>query len=286
MTDPTSVTDSAGERVEDELSLGAGEVGLPGKPVMRLNDVSVSFAGRDAVRGVTFNIHEGEVTALIGPSGSGKTTLLRALNRMHDEVHTASVSGKVLLGDMDIYDRATNPILLRSRVGMVFQQPNPFPSMSIYENVVVGLKFNGVRERTLLDEAAESALVAAALWDSVRDRLKQKASTLSGGEAQRLCIARALAVEPEVLLMDEPTSALDPVATELIEELMSEMRTRVTIVIVTHNMEQAARVSDQCAFLLMAADKCGELIECSTTAKLFNNPTDPRTLDYLNGRFG
>jgi phosphate transport system ATP-binding protein len=151
---------------------------------------------------------------------------------------------------------------------------------------VVGLKFNGVRSKSLLDEAAESSLIAAALWDSVRDRLKERASTLSGGEAQRLCIARALAVEPEVLLMDEPTSALDPVATELIEELIGEMKTRVTIVIVTHNMEQAARVSDRCAFLLMAADKCGELIECSATAKLFNNPADPRTLDYLNGRFG
>ena len=286
MINQMSVTNSTGERVEDELSLRTGEVGLPGKPAMRLNDVSVAFGGRAAVRGGTLDIHEGEVTALIGPSGSGKTTLLRALNRMHDDLQTASVTGKVLLGDTDVYHSATNPILLRSRVGMVFQQPNPFPSMSIYENAVVGLKFNGVRSKSLLDEAAESSLIAAALWDSVRDRLKERASTLSGGEAQRLCIARALAVEPEVLLMDEPTSALDPVATELIEELIGEMKTRVTIVIVTHNMEQAARVSDRCAFLLMAADKCGELIECSATAKLFNNPADPRTLDYLNGRFG
>jgi phosphate transport system ATP-binding protein len=253
---------------------------------MRLEDVSVSFAGRPAVRGVTFDIHVKEVTALIGPSGSGKTTLLRALNRMHDEVPTAAVTGRVLLGDTDIYDGATDPILLRSRVGMVFQQPNPFPFMSILENAMVGLRFNGVRDQSLLDEAAESALVAAALWDSVRDRLKAKASTLSGGEQQRLCIARALAVEPEVLLMDEPTSALDPIATELIEELMGELKNRVTIVIVTHNMEQAARVSDRCAFLLMAADKCGELIEYDATAKLFNSPTDSRTLDYVNGRFG
>ena len=277
MINQISVTNSTGERVEGELSLRTGEVGLPGKPAMRLNDVSVAFGGRAAVRGVTLDIHEGEVTALIGPSGSGKTTLLRALNRMHDDLQTASVTGKVLLGDTDVYHSATTPILLRSRVGMV---------MSIYENAVVGLKFNGVRSKSLLDEAAESSLIAAALWDSVRDRLKERASTLSGGEAQRLCIARALAGEPEVLLMDEPTSALDPVATELIEELIGEMKTRVTIVIVTHNMEQAARVSDRCAFLLMAADKCGELIECSATAKLFNNPADPRTLDYLNGRFG
>ena len=286
MTDPIAATDSTGERLANELSLGIGEVPLPGKPVLRLDGVSVSFAGRAAVRGVTFDIHQREVTALIGPSGSGKTTLLRALNRMHDDVPTASVTGKVLLGDADIYDGASDPILLRSRVGMVFQQPNPFPSMSIYENVVAGLKFNGVRSQSLLDEAAESALVAAALWDSVRDRLKAKASTLSGGEQQRLCIARALAVEPEVLLMDEPTSALDPVATELIEELMGELKDRVTIVIVTHNMQQAARVSDRCAFLLMAADKCGELIEYDATAKLFNDPANPRTLDYVNGLFG
>ena len=286
MTDPITATDSARTHAEDEPSLGTGEVFLRSRPVMRLEDVSVLFAGRAAVRGVTFDIHEKEVTALIGPSGSGKTTLLRVLNRMHDEVRTASVTGKVLLVDTDIHSSAVDPTLLRSRVGMVFQQPNPFPSTSIYENAVAGLRFNGVQKRSLLDEAAESALVAAALWDSVRDRLKAKASTLSGGEQQRLCIARALAVEPEVLLMDEPTSALDPVATELIEELMGELKDRVTIVIVTHNMEQAARVSDRCAFLLMAADKCGELIEYDATAKLFNDPTNPRTLDYVNGRFG
>ncbi len=286
MIEPTSATDSTGGRVENELGFRTREAHLPGKPVMRLEDVSVSFAGRPAVRGVTFNIHAKEVTALIGPSGSGKTTLLRALNRMHDELPTAVVTGRLLLGDTDIYDGATDPILLRSRVGMVFQQPNPFPFMSILENAMVGLRFNGVRDQSILDEAAQSALVAAALWDSVRDRLKAKASTLSGGEQQRLCIARALAVEPEVLLMDEPTSALDPIATELIEELMGELKNRVTIVVVTHNMEQAARVSDRCAFLLMAADKCGELIEYDATAKLFNSPTDPRTLDYVNGRFG
>jgi phosphate transport system ATP-binding protein len=286
MTDPIAATDSMRELAEDEPSLGTGEVFLRSRPIMRLEDVSVSFAGRAAVRGVTFDIHEKEVTALIGPSGSGKTTLLRVLNRMHDEVRTASVTGKVLLGDTDIHSSAVDPTLLRSRVGMVFQQPNPFPSASIYENAVAGLRFNGVQKRSLLDEAAESALVAAALWDSVRDRLKVPASTLSGGEQQRLCIARALAVEPEVLLMDEPTSALDPVATELIEELLGELKDRVTIVIVTHNMQQAARVSDRCAFLLMAADKAGELIEHGETAKLFSDPTDSRTLDYVNGRFG
>jgi phosphate transport system ATP-binding protein len=253
---------------------------------MRLRDVAVAFAGRTAVRDVTFDVGEGEITALIGPSGSGKTTLLRALNRMQDTVKTASVTGSVTLGDLDVYASSTDATLLRTRVGMVFQRPNPFPTMSIYDNAVAGLRFNGVRKRSLLDEAAESALVAAALWESVRDRLKTRASTLSGGEQQRLCIARALAVEPEVLLMDEPTSALDPVATKRIEELVGELKNRVTIVIVTHNMQQAMRVSDQCAFLLMGDDKAGELIEFGPTAKLFSEPSDPRTLDYVNGRFG
>jgi phosphate transport system ATP-binding protein len=191
-----------------------------------------------------------------------------------------------MLGDTDINAGSTDATLLRSRVGMVFQRPNPFPTMSIYENAVAGLKFNGVRKKVLLDEAAESALIGAALWDSVRDRLKAHASTLSGGEQQRLCIARALAVEPEVLLMDEPTSALDPIATKRIEELVGELKRRVTIIIVTHNMQQAMRVSDRCAFLLMGDDKAGELIEFGPTAKLFSEPTDTRTLDYVNGRFG
>jgi phosphate transport system ATP-binding protein len=257
-----------------------------GEPVMQLQDVTVAFAGRKAVRNVTFDVHEGEITALIGPSGSGKTTLLRALNRMHDTVRSASVTGTIKLGPTDVYAASTDPTLLRSRVGMVFQRPNPFPTMSIYENAVAGLRFNGVRKKALLDEAAESALLAAALWDSVHDRLKAHASTLSGGEQQRLCIARALAVEPEVLLMDEPTSALDPIATKRIEELVGELKHRVTIIIVTHNMQQAMRVSDRCAFLLMGEDKAGELIEFGPTARLFSEPSDPRTLDYVNGRFG
>jgi len=262
------------------------EPGVDAPIVMRLDDVSVTFDGRPAVRGVSLDIRRGEVTALIGPSGSGKTTLLRALNRMHDTERSAEVTGRVLLGDTDVYARSTDPTLIRARVGMVFQRPNPFPTMSIYENVVSGLRFSGVRNRGLLQESAESALIAAALWDSVKDRMKAHASTLSGGEQQRLCIARALAVEPEVLLMDEPTSALDPIATKRIEELVVELKDRVTIVIVTHNMQQAMRVSDRCAFLLMGEDKAGELIEYGPTATLFSEPTDPRTLDYVNGRFG
>ncbi len=280
---------AATPQATEGLSLNTAQVLLEpplGKPVMTLDDVSVAFAGRKAVRDVSFDVHEGEITALIGPSGSGKTTLLRALNRMHDTVRTAGVSGKIMLGDLDVNANSTDATLLRSRVGMVFQRPNPFPTMSIYENTVAGLKFNGVRKKSLLDEAAESALIGAALWDSVRDRLKAHASTLSGGEQQRLCIARALAVEPEVLLMDEPTSALDPIATKRIEELVGELKHRVTIIIVTHNMQQAMRVSDRCAFLLMGEDKAGELIEFGPTAKLFSEPTDPRTLDYVNGRFG
>jgi phosphate transport system ATP-binding protein len=275
--------------VEERLNVNTAEVLVDrpaGEAVMRLDDVCVAFAGRKAVRGVTFDVHDGEITALIGPSGSGKTTLLRALNRMHDTERTAAVTGSVMLGSTDVYAGSTDATLLRSRVGMVFQRPNPFPTMSIYENAVAGLRFNGVRKRALLDEAAESALIGAALWDSVRDRLKAHASTLSGGEQQRLCIARALAVEPEVLLMDEPTSALDPIATKRIEELIGELKHRVTIIIVTHNMQQAMRVSDRCAFLLMGEDRAGELIEFGPTAKLFSEPTDPRTLDYVNGRFG
>jgi phosphate transport system ATP-binding protein len=285
MIDPTSPPRVA----KEDLGLNTSEVLVDqpaGEPVMRLRDVAVAFAGRTAVRDVTFDIHAEEITALIGPSGSGKTTLLRALNRMQDTVRTASVTGSVQLGDLDVYSPSTDATLLRSRVGMVFQRPNPFPTMSIYENAVAGLRFNGVRKKALLDEAAESALVAAALWDSVRDRLKTHASTLSGGEQQRLCIARALAVEPEVLLMDEPTSALDPIATKRIEELVGELKHRVTIVIVTHNMQQAMRVSDRCAFLLMGEDKAGELIEYGPTGRLFSEPTDSRTLDYVNGRFG
>jgi phosphate transport system ATP-binding protein len=284
MIEPRPPKTSGDVELAEAEALVGGE--LDAAPIMRLRDLTVSFAGHPAVRDINLDILQGEITALIGPSGSGKTTLLRALNRMHDTVRTALVEGTVLLGDLDVYAPSTNPTLLRSMVGMVFQRPNPFPSMSIYENAVAGLRFNGVRKKAILDEAAESALVAAALWDSVRDRMKAHASTLSGGEQQRLCIARALAVEPEVLLMDEPTSALDPIATKRIEELVGELKHRVTIVIVTHNMQQAMRVSDRCAFLLMSEDRVGELVEAGPTAKMFSNPSDPRTLDYVTGRFG
>ena len=257
-----------------------------GPIAMRLNNVSVAFNGRMAVRDVTFDVPANNVTALIGPSGSGKTTLLRSLNRLHDLTKGAKVSGQILLGDDDVYGGAIPATVLRSRIGMVFQRPNPFPTMSLYDNVVSGLRFNGVKKKSILDAAAEESLRAAALWDEIKDRLKAHGSTLSGGQQQRLCIARALAVEPEVLLMDEPTSALDPIATQKIEELISQLKSRVTIVIVTHNMQQAARVSDLTAFLLMGEDRAGEQIEVAPTLKLFSQPDDPRTMDYIQGRFG
>ena len=267
-------------------SSGAASDASSSPPVLQLRDVSVAFSGHVAIRNVTFDVAPNKITAMIGPSGSGKTTVLRALNRLHDLTVGAKVTGEILLDDVDIYEGAIPTMLLRSRVGMVFQRPNPFPTLSIYDNVVSGLRFNGVRKKSLLDEAAESALISAALWDSVSSRLKVHASTLSGGEQQRLCIARALAVEPEVLLMDEPTASLDPVATQRIEELVSELKNRVTIVIVTHNMQQAARISDDCAFMLMASDRSGELIEFAPTSKIFGEPSDPRTLQYVSGHFG
>ena len=272
--------------VGSEAEGGGTSVLAPTKVAMSLNNVAVSFSGRTAVRDATFDIAANRVTSLIGPSGSGKTTLLRALNRLHDLTKGAVVSGDIKLGDIDIYRGNLPTTLLRSRIGMVFQRPNPFPSMSIYDNVVSGLRFNGIRKKSLLDEAAESALVASALWDSVSNRMKAHAVTLSGGEQQRLCIARALAVEPEMLLMDEPTSSLDPIATQAIESLMGELKNRVTIVIVTHNMQQALRVSDDCAFLLMGEDRAGELIEFGPTTKIFRDPEDERTLNYIEGRFG
>jgi len=258
----------------------------PTKVAMSLRNVAVSFNERTAVRDATFDIAQYRVTSLIGPSGSGKTTLLRALNRLHDRTKTAKVTGEILLEGTDIYRGDMTLTELRTRVGMVFQRPNPFPTMSIYDNVVSGLKFSGVKKRAVLDEALETSLRAAALWDEVNDRLKDSAMGLSGGQQQRLCIARALSMNPEVLLMDEPTSALDPVATLRIEELMSTLKERVTIIIVTHNMQQAGRISDDCAFLLMGEDRAGELIEFSSTEKIFNDPADSRTLDYISGRFG
>jgi phosphate transport system ATP-binding protein len=254
-------------------------------PALTLEGVRVSFGEHVAVRDVTLSIPDRQVTALIGPSGCGKTTLLRAINRLHD--HTgARVEGSIRLGDLDLYAASTQPEPVRRRIGMVFQRPNPFPAMSIFENVVSGLRFNGVRGRALLHDAAQHALRQAALWDTVKERLHQPAVRLSGGQQQRLCIARALAVEPEVLLMDEPCSALDPIATARIEELIARLASDVTIVLVTHNMFQAARVSDQAAIFLLGEDRVGELVEAGPTQELFEAPRDPRTRDYVAGRIG
>ncbi len=254
-------------------------------PALTFDDVSVTFGGHVAVRHVTMAVPARQVTALVGPSGCGKTTLLRAINRMHD--HTdGRVHGTIRLGDLDIYGATVKPELLRSRIGMVFQRPNPFPTMSIYDNTVSGLRLNGIRNKKLLREAAEHALRQAALWDIVKDRLHQPAVRLSGGQQQRLCVARALAVEPEILLMDEPCSALDPVATAKIEDLITRLAADVTIVLVTHNMFQATRVSQQTAVFLLDDDRIGELTETGPTSAIFDAPRDPRTKAYVTGHIG
>ncbi|HEX9760370.1 MAG TPA: phosphate ABC transporter ATP-binding protein PstB [Candidatus Acidoferrales bacterium] len=248
---------------------------------IRIDGLTVHYGKRLAVDRVTLLVYRNLVTAIIGPSGCGKSTLLRSLNRMNDTIPGVITGGKVVLDDGDIYTPGTDLIHLRRRVGMVFQQPNPFPK-SIYDNVAYGLRINGlVGSRAELDARVEKALRSAALWNEVKDRLQRNALQLSGGEQQRLCIARALAVQPEVLLMDEPASALDPVSTAKIEELMFELKADYTIVIVTHNMQQAARVSDFTAFMLN-----GSLVEFSPTAQLFTTPTDARTEAYITGRFG
>jgi phosphate transport system ATP-binding protein len=246
-----------------------------------VRNLSVFFGRNQAVRDVDMDIEPRNVTAIIGPSGCGKTTFLRALNRMHDYSPGARVTGSVRLGELDVYANGTNPVELRTRIGMVFQRPNPFPTMSIRNNITFAPKRHGLARGAELDELVERVLRQAALWDEVKDRLDHSAISLSGGQQQRLCIARALAVRPEVLLMDEPASALDPIATQKIEDLIYELKERYTIVIVTHNMQQAARVSDHTAFFYL-----GELIEFGETDALFTNPAEERTEAYITGRFG
>jgi phosphate transport system ATP-binding protein len=250
-----------------------------------LDNVSITFGAHLAVRNVTLQMPARQVTALVGPSGCGKTSVLRAINRLHD--HTGgAVRGTVRLGNLDVYGPDVQPEVLRSRIGMVFQRPNPFPTMSIFDNVISGLRFNGVRKKRLLREMGVAALHNAALWDIVKDRLDQPAVRLSGGQQQRLCIARALAIEPEVLLMDEPCSALDPVATAKIEDLIRHLSSEVTIALVTHNMFQAARVSDTVAVFLLGDDRIGELVEVGPTDGVFDTPSDARTKAYVTGHVG
>lgn len=247
---------------------------------LEIKDLDLYYGDKQALNKVNMNIPKGQVTAFIGPSGCGKSTLLRCINRMNDLVDICRIEGEILLHGQNIYDKSVDVAALRRNVGMVFQRPNPFPK-SIYENVVYGLRLQGIKEKRKLDEAVEQSLRGAALWDEVKDRLHDSAFGLSGGQQQRLVIARSIAIEPEVLLLDEPTSALDPISTLVIEELINDLKNKFTVVIVTHNMQQAARVSDQTAFMYM-----GELIEYSDTNTLFTTPTKKKTEDYITGRYG
>ena len=245
-----------------------------------VKDLNLYYGTHRALTDINMSIKPDAITALIGPSGCGKSTFLKTLNRMNDLVSGVKIEGSVLLDGKDIYAPDVDVTLLRKRVGMVFQKPNPFP-MSIYDNIAYGPRIHGIKEKKELDEIVEKSLSGAAIWEEVKDRLKKSALGLSGGQQQRICIARALAVEPDVLLMDEPTSALDPISTLKIEELMEELKKKYTVVIVTHNMQQAARVSDETAFFLL-----GELIECDTTDNIFSRPQQKKTEEYITGRFG
>lgn len=250
-------------------------------PAISVRDLSVFFGANQVLKRVTLDVPARSVTAIIGPSGCGKSTFLRSLNRMHELVPSARIEGSIRLFGEDIYGRAVEPVVVRRRVGMVFQKSNPFPTMSIADNVTVGLRLNGMRARSVLEQRMEASLQMAALWEEVKDRLSAPAVSLSGGQQQRLCIARALAVQPEVILMDEPASALDPLATAKIEDLILELKREYTIVIVTHNMQQAARISDSTAFFYL-----GELIEHGPTSRIFTHPGKKQTEDYVTGRFG
>ncbi|MDD3165606.1 MAG: phosphate ABC transporter ATP-binding protein PstB [Oscillospiraceae bacterium] len=249
-------------------------------PIIETKNLELYYGDFQALKGIDMHILEKEITAFIGPSGCGKSTFLKTLNRMNDLVPHTKITGAVRYRGDDIYDKSVDVTVLRKKIGMVFQKANPFP-MTIFDNITYGPRLHGTKNKAELEEIVERALRGAALWDEVKDRLKKSALSLSGGQQQRLCIARAIAVEPDVLLMDEPTSALDPISTIQVEELMNTLKTQYTVVIVTHNMQQAARISDQCAFFLL-----GELVEMGDTERIFANPCDKRTEDYITGRFG
>ena len=239
------------------------------------------FGTKQALKSINLDVKENTATAIIGPSGCGKTTLIRCLNRMHEMTPGATARGQVLVDNVDIYDKKVDPVIIKRRIGMVFQKPNPFPTMSVYDNVAAGLRLNGIRDRNLIDDVVRESLEGAALWDEVRTELEKPGISLSGGQQQRLCIARALAMQPEVLLMDEPTSALDPIATSKIEELISDLKKDLTIIIVTHNMQQAARIADFTAFMYL-----GEMVEHGPTKQIFENPHNELTERYISGKFG
>lgn len=253
---------------------------MSNKIKVKVENLNLYYGENHALKDVNMDIQENAVTAFIGPSGCGKSTFLKTLNRMNDLVDSVRIEGKVLLDGEDIYDPAVDTTILRKKVGMVFQQPNPFP-MSIYDNIAYGPRVHGIRDKKRLDQIVEESLRGAAIFDEVKDRLKKSAMGLSGGQQQRICIARALAVQPEVLLMDEPTSALDPISTSKIEDLMEDLKKKYTVIVVTHNMQQATRVSDQTAFFLV-----GEMVEFGDTKQIFSYPQDKRTEDYITGRFG
>ncbi len=250
------------------------------KDIIKVNNLNLWYGNTQALKNIDINIEENSITALIGPSGCGKSTFLRTINRMNDLVPNVKIEGSIFYDDTDIYGPNINVNDIRKRIGMVFQKPNPFP-MSVYDNIAYGPRTHGIKSKAKLDDIIEKSLRNAAIWDEVKDRLKKSALGLSGGQQQRLCIARALAVKPDVLLMDEPTSALDPISTSKIEDLVSELKNKYTIIIVTHNMQQAARISDNTAFFLL-----GELIEYGNTGEIFAGPQDKRTEDYISGRFG
>ena len=250
------------------------------KTLIKIRNLRAWFKNTLVLSDINLVIERHKVVAIIGPSGCGKSTFIRCLNRLHEEVEGARLKGQIILNGKDIYHPDTDPVSIRRNIGMVFQKPNPFPGMSIYDNVAIGLKLSGIKKRSLLDEKVEAALKNAALWNEVKDHLHRPGLSLSGGQQQRLCIARALAVDPSVILMDEPTSALDPISTAWIEELIQKLKTQVTVVVVTHNMQQAARVSDRTAFFLN-----GELVEFNKTSRFFTKPEQSKSEDYITGRF-
>lgn len=248
---------------------------------LTISNLFAWFGMKQALKNINLNIKPNIVTAIIGPSGCGKTTLIRCINRMHEMTPNAKAKGSIILDGLDIYDKAVDPVAIKRRIGMVFQKPNPFPTMSIYDNVAAGLKLNGIRDKELIDDVVKESLEGAALWDEVKSELTKPGIGLSGGQQQRLCIARALAMQPEILLMDEPTSALDPIASSKIEELVHSLKKDLTIITVTHNMQQAARVSDYTAFMYL-----GELVEYGPTKQIFENPQNELTERYISGKFG
>jgi phosphate transport system ATP-binding protein len=278
------------------LSISRGEIDSFSRPIsyndndndamterykLTISNLFAWFGMKQALKNINLNIKPNIVTAIIGPSGCGKTTLIRCINRMHEMTPNAKAKGSVILDGLDIYDKAVDPVTIKRRIGMVFQKPNPFPTMSIYDNVAAGLKLNGIRDKKLIDDVVKESLEGAALWDEVKSELTKPGIGLSGGQQQRLCIARALAMQPEILLMDEPTSALDPIASSKIEELVHSLKKDLTIITVTHNMQQAARVSDYTAFMYL-----GELVEYGPTKQIFENPHNELTERYISGKFG